>query len=321
MAKIRPLVLDTVKELPKLIYTSEAFKKLLLFKNTTHAQTREFMFLGMVTKTGNEYLVYDFKLIPQHKCSGTYCESDDDRYPQWMNENIPIAERKHVRLHGHHHVNMSTSPSGTDNQQIEDLCKNVSDYYIQLIMNNNLENTVNIWDKTQGLIYEGVDQFIVCGKHLIRYTSISKFSIHYLNLDETPKITEESTLQIDENAILIPDLNKIIVSDDYLSLEFFLNGNTNKMVYLTTDKEKKDVEKDMKTLVKSPTTLNNYYAKPIDHKADATHYDRDFYENYYGMYGSYYSNPYLYDEYDDVEYDDEEKPKTKSKGVKKHGSK
>lgn len=184
MPTAKPMETLLIKDYPKLIYTTQAFKTLIAMMNTTHAKTKEFLFLGLVHKEKNDYIVEDFLLVPQQKCSTAYCETDDEAYPQWLAENVPLEQRSLIRLHGHSHVNMGTTPSGTDDTQIKELCNNVSDFFIQLIVNHNMVNTINIWDKTNKIIYNNLEQYIEINGILIKLTSKAAINIPQLKIPD-----------------------------------------------------------------------------------------------------------------------------------------
>lgn len=196
MPTAKPLNTIVVNDYPKLIYTTKAYRTLLAMMSTTHAKTKEFMFLGFVEQSGKDYIVEDFFLVPQHMCSGAYCETND-RYETWINEAVPLDKRRLIRLHGHSHVNMPTSPSGTDDNQIKELCVNVSNYFIQLIINHNMANTVNIWDKTNNLIYSNIDQYIKINNSLIRVTNKTSLVFPKFNITD-------GTYRIKDGILLLP---------------------------------------------------------------------------------------------------------------------
>ena len=276
--KIKQMYMETKTIAPKIIYSSKAFARMITFINTTHAKTKEFMFLGLVSKEGYNYVVSDFMLVPQHKCSQVYCESDDDRYPEWLAKTIDIKDRKLIRLHGHHHVNMATKPSGTDDKQIEELCKNVSDYYIQLIINNKLENTVNIWDKKQHLIFEDVEQYIKIGENVIKMYSINSFEITRMNLNQGITPSDDGMICIGNNAVFIPEENSLVLLDKNFSIILKLNSTLTRVI-LQNDKELiKEANIEMNKMVKE-----TYYTKTPEYGYKNMGYD------YLDAYGSYFT--------------------------------
>lgn len=196
MPTVKPLNTVVINDYPKLIYTTKAYRTLLAMMSTTHAKTKEFMFLGFVEQSGKDYIVEDFFLVPQHMCSGAYCETSD-RYDTWINEAVSLDKRRLIRLHGHSHVNMGTTPSGTDDNQIKELCVNVSNYFIQLIINHSMTNTVNIWDKTNNLIYNNIDQYIKINNSLIKVTNRTSLVFPKFNITD-------GTYRIKDGILLLP---------------------------------------------------------------------------------------------------------------------
>lgn len=62
-----------------------------------------------------------------------------------------------LRCWGHSHVNMSTSPSGQDEKQMDDFGEIVQDYMIRIIANKRGDIRVDIFDYERGLVFESVD--------------------------------------------------------------------------------------------------------------------------------------------------------------------
>ena len=186
--------------IPKLIYTIDAFKQMLSYLKSDHSKNQEFMFLGKVQKVNNDYYIKKFYLPPQ-KTQAAFCETNDEKYPEWLINTIPIEERSLIRCHAHSHVNMSTHPSGTDDTMIKSLCENVSDYFIQLIINRRLENTINILDKEKNIIFEDISNYLEINTKdyniLINIKSINNLEIEALNIEN------KDNLKIINNELII----------------------------------------------------------------------------------------------------------------------
>lgn len=259
--------------IPKLIYSSKAYATLQLMMGTDHAKTTEFGFLGLVQPVGPDYLVLDFKLIPQEKCSATYWESDDEKYPEWVAKNIPIQSRKHLRLHGHSHVNMHTSPSGVDNVQINLMSNSVSDYFIQFICNHQMVNTINLWNKETNLIFENIEQYVKIADYYIKIDSKTNltFDSGKLNVEDGVYIAKNNTLKINNSISLnFIDLS-VIINDEYLTY------SKPKGIQLTTKAEtmKTEIENQFKKYIKKQTI---YFSSTPNHPKT----DYDYYDDYYG---------------------------------------
>lgn len=273
MPTVKPLNTVVINDYPKLIYTTKAYRTLLAMMSTTHAKTKEFMFLGFVEQSGKDYIVEDFFLVPQHMCSGAYCETSD-RYDTWINEAVPLDKRRLIRLHGHSHVNMPTSPSGTDDNQIKELCTNVSNYFIQLIINHNMANTVNIWDKANNLIYNNIDQYIKINNSLIKVTSKTSLVFPKFNITD-------GTYRIKDGILLLPLEGDNCAAYDIQNNSFMLYDDeliiTSKAINCF-DKEKHDnyiktLEAQTEDLIEKPSVA----VTPANYT-----YGDGFFDYYYG---------------------------------------
>ena len=248
---------------PSLIYSTTAIKQILCMLKTTHAANKEFMFLGDVSKIGTDYLVNKVFLVPQQKCGAAYCETDDNKYPEWLAKNVPLEQRKYIRLHGHSHVNMGTSPSGTDDSQIKNLCENVRDYYIQLIINHNLQNTVNIWDKEQKLIFNNVNQYIKINKTLVAFNSRTQTQLlqPVLVSNGTYKIVDNKLKLADNMFLSLADMSVMLVDNN-------ITIHIGKDIQLTNPQDPllEETEKQAKELIKAMSYSWTDSYKPVNYK-------------------------------------------------------
>lgn len=289
---------------PKLIYTSKAFAKLIDYLNTTHAKTYEFGFMGLVEKREDNYIVQDVEIHPQ-LCKTAFYETDDAKFPEWLNTTYPRPDqRKLIRLQGHSHVNMQTSPSGTDEEQILKLVDQVQDYYIQLIINQKLVNTCNIYSKELNLIYTNVSEYVIMNDEVL--VKIDK-QLNIINLQDClkePRINKD-TQEIKFSSGISLKLDSIqpyyIISDEYLSINTFdktITSNTNI-----------DYNKEMNKMCKINTYVSSNSIFPYKQGKSILD-DDDYYEDDY-------SYPYPYGSFD--AYGNKTYPKTNksSKPVKK----
>lgn len=290
MARIR-ILKQEVKQTPKVIFTTKAIKQLCLFMSSTHAQTKEFLFLGYVTKQNGDFLIEDFFLVPQEKCSATYCETDDNKYPDWIAKNVPINKRKQLRIHGHSHVNMMTAPSGTDDTQLLRLIDEVDDYFIQLIINHNMNYKVNIWLKEENIIIEDPELYIKINNLVLS-----------LQQGTLPKISEgnyqlkNNIIKFKEGLKLDLEKNKLFIEDD--NLEYIMKKTTTKEIIKPkiSKEEKEEINKQMNTFIKQVYTYtsanvynhvktynnnNNYNSTLLDYEDNS---EEDFYGSEYKKY-------------------------------------
>lgn len=105
----------------------------------------------------NEYIVYDIKVYPQ-VVTGATVNTDQAEYEKWLMD-FEDEDFNNIRMQGHSHVSMSTSPSGVDltHQQriIEQLTGDM--FYIFMIWNKRLENTTKIYDMRKNIFFEPKD--------------------------------------------------------------------------------------------------------------------------------------------------------------------
>jgi hypothetical protein len=69
---------------------------------------------------------------------------------------LTTEQVNHKRFHGHSHVNMSTGPSGIDENFYQDILSQVNDYFIITITNKRNEYTTRFYDVANNIMYEEV---------------------------------------------------------------------------------------------------------------------------------------------------------------------
>lgn len=142
-------------EEPEIIFKPLAYLKMITIINETNS---ECAWHGFVTRDGNKYIINDIEVYPQI-VSGATVDADEEKYPLWVIQHTD-EQICSMRLQGHSHVNMGTSPSGTDLAFFDDLTKQVRDYYIFIIQNKKGEFNLRLVNKEQGYILEGLDYTI-----------------------------------------------------------------------------------------------------------------------------------------------------------------
>ena len=301
---------------PKLIYSEKAFIKIMNYMKTDHAKFKEFGFLGLTVKENDNYIVEDF-IIPPQLTSSAYWETDDEKYTEWLN-NIPIGDRKKLRLHGHSHVNMATNPSGTDISMLQQLIDNVSDYYIQLIINHRLQNFVKVYDKEKNIIYSSVEQFIKVNGTLLKLTNSTSVSLNEpLDIKDGAHNIKGGVIKINKTLSkdIINDIILLSTTDKEIT---FAIQKDNSIINLNIENKKimKELEKQVKPmpgpLSTKSTSKSPYYTSNL------------FSDDYY--YSDYYENDYSYmekqfDNYFKKYFPDLYKQKNTKKGKKKNGLK
>ena len=143
---------DCEKEKAKLIILPVAWEKLIALVDECD---KEIAWHGTVTRTDNVYTITDILVFPQ-TVTGCTVTSDETEYSLWI-ANQPDEIFNSLRFHGHSHVNMGTSPSGTDTTYQEDILRNLKDFYIFAIFNKKGDHWCAIYDVDNNVAYENKD--------------------------------------------------------------------------------------------------------------------------------------------------------------------
>ena len=98
---------------------------------------------GCVHKQEHVYTIYDILTYPQAVTSSTVT-CDDKDYGEWLIKELPDEIFNNLRFHGHSHVNMTTSPSSTDQALFDAFLKTSKegDFYIFGIFNKRGNKTM-----------------------------------------------------------------------------------------------------------------------------------------------------------------------------------
>ena len=107
--------------------------------------------------TKDEYKITDILVYPQ-EVTGVTVTTDQQKYQTWLMEHDDDVFNN-IRMQGHSHVNMGTSPSGTDNSLYERILDQMEDsmFYIFLIYNKRGEKTYKIYDLEKNILFETAD--------------------------------------------------------------------------------------------------------------------------------------------------------------------
>lgn len=109
----------------------------------------EIGWLAFVEKVGNSgYLITDCVLLKQ-EVNGTTTEIDPGALIEFWDQ-TPVEEQSKIKCWGHSHVNMSPSPSGQDDSQME-YFKDGNPWFIRLITNKKREYHIDIFDYEHGV--------------------------------------------------------------------------------------------------------------------------------------------------------------------------
>ena len=102
------------------------------------------------------YFIDDVVCYPQEVAAATTKPTDD--YDDWA-FNLDESYYNNLRMQGHSHVNMGTSPSGPDHAQQEEYLSQLTaeDFYIFLIWNKRNEHYAKIFDIKKNVMFDDKD--------------------------------------------------------------------------------------------------------------------------------------------------------------------
>jgi hypothetical protein len=140
---------------PTVLMTLHAKRKMDLIINSV---STEIGWLGFVERLDDsEYLVTDV-IIPKQEVNGGTCEITEEGLVEMANTILDgengVEKMNQLRLWGHSHNHMGTSPSGQDNDQMKIFTKNIGDFFIRLIANKKGEYNFTIFEYDRNLLTE-----------------------------------------------------------------------------------------------------------------------------------------------------------------------
>ena len=172
---IKTNFVQTAEKKVVISYTQQAYlrmRELVQFFDT------EVAWYGLVEKIDPlHYRVYDVKVCKQY-VNGTKVDTEDEDTIEFFNS-LTDEEVEHMHFQAHSHVNMSTSASGTDVQNQEDMISNLGGkgFYIFQIWNKKDDISTYLYDLDSNIFYdrkdvlidvEGVDEFIASVADLVQ---------------------------------------------------------------------------------------------------------------------------------------------------------
>ena len=129
----------------------------------------------------DEYIIKDILVYPQ-EVTGSTVTTDQEKYQTWLFEHEDDVFNN-IRMQGHSHVNMGTSPSSVDTSLYERILDQLDDdmFYIFLIWNKRNEKTIKIYDLAKNVLFEttdvsvkmldgglGLDEFMAGAKEMVK---------------------------------------------------------------------------------------------------------------------------------------------------------
>lgn len=108
-------------------------------------------------KSKDEYYITDILVYPQ-EVTGATVNTDQEKYEMWLMTHEDDVFNN-IRMQGHSHVNMGTTPSGVDTTHQEKILAQLDDdmFYIFMIWNKRGEKTIKIYDLAKNVLFDGTD--------------------------------------------------------------------------------------------------------------------------------------------------------------------
>jgi len=151
----------------------------------------------------NTYYVYDVKVCKQYVTSGKVDTEDEDTLKFF--DSLTDEEIEDMHFQAHSHVNMSTTPSGTDLQNQSDVVRNMGNkgFYLFQIWNKRGDINSFLYNLDENLFYdrndivteiEGLDEFILSVDDLVieQKTYPYQYSPYPVPVNQKEKTTKKN---------------------------------------------------------------------------------------------------------------------------------
>lgn len=177
----------------KLYFTEMAWLKMLTL---VREFDKEVAWHGIAKRGDNpaedSYVISDILVYPQ-EVTGATVNTDQEKYQLWlMNHEDEVFNN--IRMQGHSHVNMGTTPSSVDTSLYDRILEQLDDdmFYIFLIWNKRNEKTIKIYDLEKNVLFEtadvtvqvlddgtGIESFMKSAKEMVQDKKYSPVSYGY----------------------------------------------------------------------------------------------------------------------------------------------
>lgn len=135
---------------PRVFYTAEVYDLIQFL--VAHCE-KEVGWLGMVETIGNDYLISAI-YVPEQTVHGAETDIDADAMAALAMEILDANEDPGKLFYwGHSHVNMSVSPSGQDEQQVDEYLANCP-RFIRGIYNKRGESKVDVFHRDESVVWQ-----------------------------------------------------------------------------------------------------------------------------------------------------------------------
>lgn len=160
-ANVKNNVRNIGKRVPSIYIGHEALLKINIIVNSID---KEIGWLGSVATAEGVYIIDDVYLFEQ-EVNGATTEITPEGLSSFAEDLIVqdggVDKWNSIKLWGHSHVNMSVSPSGQDDKQMELFESSGHDFFIRMIANQKGDIGIDLFNYKEGLSYEGLDYSIL----------------------------------------------------------------------------------------------------------------------------------------------------------------
>lgn len=148
--------LGTVDRKATVLFTEMAWQKM---QTLIREFDKEVAWHGVAERCEEKdtYLISDILVYPQ-EVTGSTVTTDQNEYEMWlMRQEDDVFNN--IRMQGHSHVNMSTSPSSVDLNLYDGILSQLDSdmFYIFMIYNKRGEKTVKLYDLRENILFETAD--------------------------------------------------------------------------------------------------------------------------------------------------------------------
>ena len=200
---------------PKISINLNAMNKM---KEYVRQSDLEIGWLGTSRRVGNVFYIDDVFLFRQEVHATTTeitTEGLNEFAMDLLYEENGVEIWNNMKVWGHSHVNMPTSPSGQDDKQIEVFAENAEDFFIRIIANKSGDFRIDLYDFTTGVIYEKLPYEISYGADTEIIESLYR---------KIAEIEEMICTRIDPNEELINSI-KLEIGDKVTKKTYNVNKN------------------------------------------------------------------------------------------------
>lgn len=185
------------------VFTTKAFMKMFKLIQEFSDEVAWHGVAHRDSEKENVFYITDILVYPQ-EVTGSTVNTDQSEYQTWL-MNLEDDTFNNLRMQGHSHVNMLTTPSSVDTTHQESIlqCLDDSMFYIFMIWNKSLSRNIKVFDLKNNTLYENDDVeviyadltedecqgFIKESKDLVKRKSYSSYSSGYNgynNFNRTP---------------------------------------------------------------------------------------------------------------------------------------